>query len=44
MSSASTVAAAASSRWMNDMIPPPSPIIGNCRLPMAVIIALSWSP
>ena len=35
-SSASTVAAAASSRWMNDMMPPPSPIIGNWRLRTAV--------
>ena len=28
----STVAAAASSRWIHDKMPPPSPTIGNCRL------------
>jgi hypothetical protein len=31
-SSASTVAAAASSRWIHENTPPPSPTIGNCRL------------
>ena len=30
--SASTVAAAASSRWMNEEMPPPAPMTGNCRL------------
>src|ERR1035438_5301849 len=38
-SSASTVAAAASSRWMNDIMPPPSPMTGRCRLRAAVTSA-----